>query len=111
MISQVLENAGKIRRAFFEWEQAMLTEGRCFTGHERGDNIGRLLRVEFNDNELDIFTEMMEVVKKHPDFKRYELQMEYFHITEGELEEFTASFIQRLPKYMQEALEYGQNAA
>ncbi|MCI9357085.1 MAG: transposase [Lachnospiraceae bacterium] len=28
-----------------------------------------------------------------------------FHITEAQLEEFTASFIQRLPKYMQEALE------
>lgn len=37
--------------------------------------------------------------------------MEYFHITERELEEFTSSFIQRLPKYMREALEYGQNAA
>ena len=37
--------------------------------------------------------------------------MEYFHITEQELEKFTASFIQRLPKYMQEALEYGQSAA
>ena len=30
--------------------------------------------------------------------------MEYFHITEKQLEEFTASFIQRLPKYMQNAL-------
>ena len=30
--------------------------------------------------------------------------MEYFHITEAQLEEFTASFIQRLPKYMQDAL-------
>lgn len=37
--------------------------------------------------------------------------MEYFHITEQELEEFTASFIQRLPKYMQDALKYGQNVA
>ena len=37
--------------------------------------------------------------------------MEYFHITEQELEKFTASFIQRLPKYMQEALKYGQSAA
>ena len=37
--------------------------------------------------------------------------MEHFHITEQELEKFTASFIQRLPKYMQEALEYGQSAA
>ena len=31
--------------------------------------------------------------------------MEYFHITEQQLEEFTASFIQRLPKYMQKASE------
>ena len=37
--------------------------------------------------------------------------MEYFHITEQQLEEFTASFIQKLPKYMQKALEYGSNAA
>lgn len=37
--------------------------------------------------------------------------MEYFHITEQQLEEFTASFIQHLPKYMREALIYGQNAA
>ena len=37
--------------------------------------------------------------------------MEYFHITERELEGFMASFLQRLPKYMREALEYGQNAA
>ena len=36
--------------------------------------------------------------------------MEYFHITEQELERFTASFIQRLPKYMQKALKYGQSA-
>lgn len=31
--------------------------------------------------------------------------MEYFHITEAQLEEFTTSFVKRLPKYMQEALE------
>ena len=37
--------------------------------------------------------------------------MEYFHITEQQLEEFTASFIQSLPKYMQEALIHGQKAA
>lgn len=30
--------------------------------------------------------------------------MEYFHITESQLEEFTSNFIQRLPKYMQQAL-------
>lgn len=37
--------------------------------------------------------------------------MEHFHITEQQLEEFTASFIYRLPKYMQTALKYGQSAA
>ena len=37
--------------------------------------------------------------------------MEYFHITENQLEEFTASFIRRLPKYMQNALKYGQTAS
>ena len=37
--------------------------------------------------------------------------MEYFHITEAQLEEFTASFVQRLPKYMQDALERRKTAA
>ena len=37
--------------------------------------------------------------------------MEYFHITEQQLEEFTASFIQRLLKYMQNALSYGESAS
>lgn len=37
--------------------------------------------------------------------------MEYFHITEQQLEEFTASFIQKLPQYMQSALEYSSSAA
>ena len=37
--------------------------------------------------------------------------MEYFHITEARLEEFTASFVQRLPKYMQDALERRETAA
>ena len=41
--------------------------------YKRGDKIGRLLILEFNDNELNIFDEMMEVVKRHPDFKRYEV--------------------------------------
>ena len=36
---------------------------------------------------------------------------EYFRITEQQLEEFTTGFIQRLPKYIQKALEYGQCAA
>ena len=37
--------------------------------------------------------------------------MEYFHITETQLEEFTSSFIHRLPQYMQEALERRESAA
>ena len=37
--------------------------------------------------------------------------MEYFHITRARLEEFAASFIQRLPKYMKEALERKEIAA
>lgn len=37
--------------------------------------------------------------------------MEYFHITEQQLEEFTASFIQRLPERIQNALSYGEHAA
>lgn len=37
--------------------------------------------------------------------------MEYFHITETQLEEFTASFISRLPKYMQNALQETTAAA
>ena len=36
--------------------------------------------------------------------------MEYFQITEQQLEDFTSSFIQKLPKYMQEALNHGSNA-
>lgn len=44
--------------------------------NRRGDNIGRILVLEFNDKEINIFNEMMEVVKNHPDFKRYEVRME-----------------------------------
>jgi len=39
-----------------------------------------------------------------------ETVMEYFHITEVQLEEFTASFVQRIPKYMQDALERRETA-
>ena len=39
-----------------------------------------------------------------------ESDMEYFHITEQHLEEFTSSFAQRLPKYIQKALESGSIA-
>ena len=34
--------------------------------------------------------------------------MEFFHITEAQLEEFTSSFIGHLPKYMQDALSGGE---
>ena len=37
--------------------------------------------------------------------------MEYFHIIEQQLEEFMSGFVQRLPKYMQKALERGSIAA
>ena len=40
-----------------------------------------------------------------------EAVMEYFHITERQLEEFTSNFVQRLPRYMQKALESGSIAA
>lgn len=32
--------------------------------------------MEFNDSEIDIFNEIMGIVKRHPDFKKYEVQME-----------------------------------
>lgn len=35
-----------------------------------------MLILEFNEDETDVFNEVMEVVGKHPDFKRYELQDE-----------------------------------
>ena len=37
--------------------------------------------------------------------------MEYFHITESQPEEFTSNFIDRLPKYMQNALGEANPAA
>ncbi len=53
-------------------------QGECTESwaYKRGDNIGRILILEFDDNELNIFEEIMGVVKKHPDFKRYELRIE-----------------------------------
>lgn len=40
-----------------------------------------------------------------------EAAMEYFHITESQLGEFTEIFISHLPQYMQKALETGLIAA
>lgn len=37
--------------------------------------------------------------------------IEYFHITEAQLEAFTSGFAHRLPQYMQEALERRKSAA
>ena len=39
--------------------------------YKRGDNIGQLLILELNDNETKLFNEIMEVVGRYPDFKRY----------------------------------------
>ena len=44
--------------------------------YKRGDNIGQLLILEFNDNETKLFNEIMEVVGRYPDFKRYQLLTE-----------------------------------
>lgn len=44
--------------------------------NRRGGNIGRLLIVEFNSNEMDIFNEIMKILEKYPDFKKYELRTE-----------------------------------
>lgn len=38
--------------------------------------MGRLLLLEFNDNEADIFKEVMEIIKRHHDFEKYEVHME-----------------------------------
>lgn len=43
---------------------------------KRGGNIGRLLILEFNEDEIDVFDEIMGVVGRHPDFKKYELRDE-----------------------------------
>lgn len=44
--------------------------------YKRGDNIGQLLILELNDNETKLFNEIMEVVGRYPDFKRYQLRTE-----------------------------------
>lgn len=41
-----------------------------------GDNIGRLLIMEYTDEERFIFDEVMEILKKHPEFQKYEIQNE-----------------------------------
>lgn len=51
-------------------------QGRKLVRYRRGDDIGRLLLLEFNDNELNLFNEIMEVIERFPDFKKYELRTE-----------------------------------
>lgn len=48
-----------------------------------GDNIGRLLVMEFADNESSTFDEVLEVLKKHPDFQKYEMQHESYEYGYG----------------------------
>ena len=55
--------------------------------------------ITFNQSMRIILDALMDAVR------------EYFHITEVQLDEFTVSFIQRLPKYMQDALEWRETAA
>lgn len=40
---------------------------------KKGNNIGRLLVVEFEKNENHLFDKIMEVFRKYPDFQKYEV--------------------------------------
>ena len=40
---------------------------------KKGNNIGRLLVVEFEKNEIHVFDKIMEVFRKYPDFQKYEI--------------------------------------
>ena len=40
---------------------------------KKGNNIGRLLVVEFKENETHPFDEIMKVFRKYPDFQKYEI--------------------------------------
>ena len=40
---------------------------------KKGNNIGRLLVVEFEKNEIHLFDKIMEVFRKYPDFQKYEV--------------------------------------
>ncbi len=42
----------------------------------RGDNIGKLLIMEFADNESAVFDDMMNMLQKYPDFCKYTLKDE-----------------------------------
>lgn len=53
------------------------TEGKYELRHGKdGDNIGRLLIMEFADNESSAFDEVIAVLKKYPEFIKCEMQKE-----------------------------------
>lgn len=57
-------------------------------------------------DELDdiTFSQSMQIILE----ALLDTVIEFFHITEAQLEEFTSSFINRLPKYIQDALHGAQ---
>lgn len=40
---------------------------------EEGDSIGRILLVEFSEQDSSVFDEVMEVLKRYPDFEYQQL--------------------------------------
>ncbi|MXP75401.1 transcriptional regulator [Lachnospiraceae bacterium WCA-9-b2] len=48
----------------------------CFNIMRGGGSIGRLLIMEFVDNESSTFDEVIELLKKHPNFQKCEMQMD-----------------------------------
>lgn len=75
--------------------------------NEDNKNIYELCFCLMDEMEDSIFCRSMGIILN----VLMEAVMEYFHITETQLEEFTASFIHRLPKYMQDALGHRYSAA
>lgn len=76
--------------------------------HDEDDRtICELFYVLLDELEDITFSESMKIILD----ALMETVMEYFHITEAQLEEFSNLFISRLPKCMQEALLSGQKAA
>lgn len=82
---------------------------RSFAQRQNGDDktICELFYILIDELDDITFSQSMRIIID----ALIDTVMEYFHITEGQLEEFTANFIQRLPKYMQSALEYSQVAS
>ena len=53
---------------FYVWHLAATARG--------GGNIGKLLIMEFTDNESAAFADIMNMLKKYPDFRKYALKDE-----------------------------------